>query len=179
MSTHHNLWRERRAEAESNRCHFLTNVINTNILPLGQTGPRKCTAGQITQYNCIDLVLVHVKATWCPANWKAKQPDEEGVWVGVKLQALVYDILPLTTAVFSHPIVRVRLWGVGGGGTDHYVGSAFFHRVRWVYWPQHGKAEQPQAREWCQFQFAISSYIYIYPVFISTCFVRNLSAHFI
>ena len=34
-----------------------------------------------------------------------------GVWVGVKLQALVYDILPSTTAVFSYAIRSRKLSG--------------------------------------------------------------------
>ena len=32
-----------------------------------------------------------------------------GVWVGSKLQALVYDILPSTTAVFSYAIGSRKL----------------------------------------------------------------------
>ena len=67
VSTDHNFWRERRAEADSNRG---PSAYQPNSLPLGQTGsPRQLWE------TCV-----------------------------FKLQVLVYDILPSTTAVFSYAI---------------------------------------------------------------------------
>ena len=38
MSIDHNFWRERRAEADSNRGPSASHYIQPNVLPLGQTG---------------------------------------------------------------------------------------------------------------------------------------------
>ena len=47
MSTDHSFWRERRAEADSNRS---PSAYQPNALPLGQTGSHKYTSVWITTY---------------------------------------------------------------------------------------------------------------------------------
>ena len=65
VSTDHNLWSERRAEADSNRC---PSAYQPNALPLGQTGSRKrgrgwsvfCAAFLVSELQ----LMVKITPTW-------------------------------------------------------------------------------------------------------------------
>ena len=82
VSTNHNLWWERRADADFNR---RPSAYQPNDLPLN----RYATKGAL-------FISAQLSTDAVSALRK--------VWVLIQLQALVYDILPSTTAVFSYAI---------------------------------------------------------------------------
>ena len=170
MSTDHKLWRERRAEADSNRG---PSVYQPNALPLGQTD---------SQYGVRSQQLYRAvwgKKAWCASRFQAgmaapprtrrdvrtvspEMPSESlerAAFSGDDHQQVCHNpgdhTRPVPPSTWPVSAVAVREGIQGAEGTCQPPERRLLPPCRWCSQPRHGGLNPTLVRHWCSVRLSV------------------------